>query len=75
MPFFGTRKMRATGCGFCYNAARILAATAPFTLGNLRTRLGGFAQAATVVSCVIVLGFLGTWLGPETKGRPLPEDL
>jgi MFS family permease len=71
---FPTR-LRATGCGFCYNAARILAATAPFVLGNLRTRLGGLAQAATVVSFVIVLGLVGTWIGPETKGRPLPEDL
>jgi predicted MFS family arabinose efflux permease len=71
---FPTR-LRATGCGFCYNAARVLAATAPFTLGGLRVSLGGFAQAATAVSFVIVLGFLGTWLGPETKGKPLPEDL
>lgn len=71
---FPTR-LRATGCGFCYNAARVLAATAPFVLGDLRTRLGGFAQAASVVSFVIVLGFVGAWLGPETKGKPLPEHL
>jgi hypothetical protein len=67
--------LRATGCGFCYNAARVLAATAPWALGGLRTALGGLAQAATVVSCVIVLGFIGTWIGPETKGRALPEDV
>jgi predicted MFS family arabinose efflux permease len=70
---FPTR-LRATGCGFCYNAARVLAATAPWALGRLHTALGGLAQAATAVSCVVVLGFVGTWIGPETKGKPLPEE-
>jgi MFS family permease len=69
---FPTR-LRSTGCGFCYNAARVLAAVAPFALGGLRSSLG-FAGAASVVSCVIVLGFVGIALGPETKGMPLPED-
>ncbi len=70
---FPTR-LRSTGCGFCYNAARILAATAPFALGGLRLSLGGYAQAASVVSCVLILGFAGIMIGPETRGRPLPED-
>ncbi|HVT87663.1 MAG TPA: MFS transporter [Tepidisphaeraceae bacterium] len=70
---FPTR-LRATGCGFCYNAARILAAAAPFALGSLRISMGGFAQAASVVSCVLILGFIGACLGPETRGHPLPED-
>lgn len=69
---FPTR-LRATGCGFCYNAARILAAFAPFALGKLATELGGFAPAATVVTSIYILGFIGAWLGPETKGKPLPE--
>jgi len=69
---FPTR-LRATGCGFCYNVARILAAAAPFTLGKLAEKLGGYAQAASIVTCIYLLGFLGAWLGPETKGRPLPE--
>jgi len=68
---FPTR-LRATGCGFCYNVARILAAAAPFALGSLK-RPGHFAEAATIVSCVCLLGFVGAWLGPETKGQPLPE--
>lgn len=69
---FPTR-LRATGCGFCYNAARILAAFAPLALGNLRAGLGGFAQAATVVVSIYLLGFLGTFIGPETRGKPLPD--
>ena len=71
---FPTR-LRATGCGFTYNVARYLAALAPFALGKLSGILGGFAQAATIVSFVFVLGFAGTLLGPETRGKPLPDDL
>jgi MFS family permease len=70
---FPTR-LRATGCGFCYNAARILAAAAPFLLGALASRLGGYAQAASVVTFIYVLGFIGAYIGPETKGKALPED-
>lgn len=69
---FPTR-LRATGCGFCYNSARILAAFAPFALGSLAAALGGFAPAATVVTCIYILGFIGAAIGPETKGKPLPE--
>lgn len=76
---FPTR-LRTTGCGFCYNAARILAAFAPYALGGLTVYFkghgfelgGGYVMAASVVSCVYLLGFLGTAMGPETKGKPLP---
>jgi MFS family permease len=71
---FPTR-LRATGCGFCYNSARILAAAAPAALGSLGAALGGYAPAATVVTAVYLLGFLGTLLGPETRGEPLPEEV
>jgi len=81
---FPTR-LRTTGCGFGYNAARILAAAAPFVLGSLAAKFalfgadghlirGGYAQAATCVSFVYLLGFIGVLIGPETKGKPLPED-
>jgi predicted MFS family arabinose efflux permease len=69
---FPTR-LRSTGCGFCYNAARVLAATAPFALGRLNAALGGFAPAATVVVSIYLLGFIGTAIAPETKNKPLPE--
>jgi MFS family permease len=65
-------KLRSTGCGFCYNAARVLAAGAPFALGFFKAR-GDFAIAATLVCCIYVFGFIGTWMGPETLGKPLPE--
>ncbi len=78
---FPTR-LRTTGCGFCYNAARVLAAFAPFTLGGLSAHFvkqggvaatgGGLALAGTLVIFIYILGFIGTAMGPETKGKPLP---
>jgi MFS family permease len=75
---FPTR-LRATGVGFCYNCARVLAAAAPFALGAL-TRMfedpidptRGFRMAATIVSSIYVTGFIGLAIAPETKGKPLP---
>jgi MFS family permease len=77
---FPTR-LRATGCGVCYNGGRFLAAIAPILLGGLARHFAaapgavakGYPMAATVVTCVYILGFLGTLMAPETKGKPLPE--
>lgn len=68
---FPTR-LRATGCGVCYNAGRLIAAVAPFTLGALSKEYG-LPLAGTIVSSIYILGFIGTAIGPETKGKPLPE--
>jgi len=76
---FPTR-LRATGVGFCYNSARLLAAAAPFLLGSLAARFtqpddpaAGLRVAASLVALVYFLGFAGVALGPETRGRPLPD--
>ncbi len=73
-------RLRATGVGFCYNTARILAAFAPFVLGALANRFAdpadaslGLRQAATLVAFVYFVGFAGLLFAPETKGKPLPE--
>lgn len=74
-------RLRATGCGICYNGGRFLAALAPIALGALGAHFGkqpgavagGMPMAATVVTSVYLLGFIGTALGPETKGKPLPD--
>ncbi len=74
-------RLRATGLGICYNGGRFLAALAPIALGALTARFaempgavaGGMPMAATVVTSIYLLGFLGAYLAPETKGKPLPE--
>jgi MFS family permease len=69
--------LRSTGTSFCYNFGRLVAATAPFTIGILTKRLGGdiegFRTAGLWVSLVLLLGLLALPFLPETKGRPLPE--
>ncbi len=73
-------RLRATGVGFCYNCARILAAGAPFILGGIASRFAsatdetaGLRTAASIVAFIYVTGFIGLYFAPETKGRPLPE--
>lgn len=73
-------RLRATGIGFCYNFARILAAFAPFALGKLATHFAepgdptaGLRKAASIVAFIYVVGFIGLIYAPETKGKPLPD--
>jgi MFS family permease len=73
-------RLRATGVGFCYNCARLLAAAAPFALGGLAKQFNspddpsyGLRIAAAIVSCIYFVGFVGLAMAPETKGKPLPE--
>ncbi len=73
-------RLRSTGIGFCYNGARLLAAAAPFALGQLAHRFAvagddsaGLRTAASIVAFVYVLGFIGLIFAPETRGKPLPE--
>jgi MFS family permease len=74
---FPTR-LRNTGCGVGYNAARVLAAPFALMLGNLSKWYGGggrgFAMAATTISFVYLVGFVALLFAPETKGKPLPVD-
>ena len=66
--------MRATGQGFAYNFGRILAA-----IGGLQTATlmgffnGSFPMAGSVLTVFYVVGLVVVWLGPETKGKLLPE--
>jgi MFS family permease len=73
-PYLYPTRLRTTGCGFCYNVARYIVAAGIIALGGFGVKMGGFAVSATIVSFVYIFGFIGTWLGPETKGRLLPED-
>jgi MFS family permease len=75
---FPTR-LRSTGTGLCYNAARYVTAFGPLLLGRLTA---AFAQtgmglplrgAAVAMSTIYLLGLVAVKFAPETHGKPLPE--
>lgn len=76
---FPTR-LRSTGVGVCYNAARLVAAVGIWGMGSVAARFAsttdpvyGYRMAASIMSCLYLFGFIGLWLAPETRGKPLPE--
>jgi hypothetical protein len=75
---FPTR-LRSTGTGLCYNAARYVTAFGPLLLGQL---VGLFARtgadlplrwAAVSLATIYLVGFVAVRFAPETHGKPLPE--
>ncbi|MCL2624531.1 MAG: MFS transporter [Planctomycetaceae bacterium] len=70
--------LRSTAVSFCYNIGRFIAATGPFGLGLLTAYVFHWAEeplryAGAAMSVTFILGIIFTWMGPETKGKPLPE--
>jgi MFS transporter, SHS family, sialic acid transporter len=74
LPELFPTRMRATGQGVCYNFGRIFAAAGVLYQGNLVTAYNGsYPRAGTMVVLIYFVGMLVIWLGPETKGKPLPD--
>jgi hypothetical protein len=74
LPELFPTRMRATGQGFCYNFGRILAAAGALQMGHLlQLYKGSYAQAGATITLIYVLGLVLIWLGPETRGKPLPD--
>lgn len=74
LPELFPTRVRATAQGTCYNSGRILAAVGTEFSGTLvRHFEGSYAKSAAVVTLVYLAGMVLIWLGPETKGKPLPE--
>lgn len=78
LPELFPTSLRSTGTSFCYNAGRVMAATAPFTLSRLTEHLGSnlkaFRSAGLWVSLVLLLGLVALPFLPETRDQPLPAD-
>lgn len=73
LPELFPTHVRATGQGVCYNSGRILAAVGAIQMGHLLAFYGGsYAQAGATITLVYALGLIVIWLGPETRGKPLP---
>ena len=74
LPELFPTAVRATGQGFAFNFGRIVAAVGGLQTANLMALFGdSFPKAATVMSAIYLFGMAIVWLGPETKGRALPE--
>ena len=73
LPELFPTRLRATGAGFCFNAGRVLASSAPFLTGWLVTTLGSFGRAASTVALIYLVGLVVLIFAPETRGKPLPE--
>jgi hypothetical protein len=74
LPELFPTRVRATGQGLCYNTGRILAAVGALTQGQLVSAYSGsYARAGAMVTLIYLVGLTLVWLGPETKGQPLPE--
>jgi MFS family permease len=74
LPELFPTAVRATGQGFSYNFGRIIAAIGTVQTANLMTAFdGSFAKAGSVIAMIYLVGVLIIWLGPETKGKPLPD--
>jgi MFS family permease len=74
LPELFPTRVRATGQGLCYNSGRVFAAIGAIQMGHLLAFYqGSYASAGAVITLVYALGLIVIWLGPETRGKPLPE--
>ena len=74
LPELFPTAVRATGQGFAFNFGRIIAAIGGLQTATLMSFFGGsFPKAGSVLAAIYLLGVVIIWLGPETKGRPLPD--
>jgi MFS family permease len=70
---FPTR-LRATGAGFCFNAARLIAGPVIWFRGWLRDGLElGLRTTVSLMALLFVFGLICLLFTPETKDQPLPE--
>jgi hypothetical protein len=85
LPELFPSKLRSTGTSFCYNLGRFAAAAGSFFSAKLTVDVyGGYQRVdpslplryAAMTMCVIfVLALITLPFAPETKGRPLPDDV
>jgi MFS family permease len=73
LPELYPTRVRATGQGFCWNAARSVTAIGPLIAGWLVAEFGSFPAAAGAVAFAYLIGAVMIWFGPETRGVPLAD--
>jgi MFS family permease len=73
LPELFPTRVRATGQGFCWNAARSVTAVGPLTVGFLVAAFNSYPAAALTTTVAYLIGLIAICFGPETRGRPLPD--
>ncbi len=74
LPELFPTRARATGQGLAFNFGRILAAIGAWKMPVLMGFFGGsYPKAGVAIVLVYLIGAAAIWLGPETRGRDLPE--
>ena len=78
--------IRATSQGFAFNFGRVLSAIGSLQTATLtaffsrnvpkeRIEIDAFSKAGATLAAIYLVGVFIIWLGPETKGKPLPESM
>jgi MFS family permease len=75
LPELFPTHVRATGAAFVFNGPRFVAWMGPLVAGRLIAAFGGFGQAALAIGSVYLLGLAAAPFLPETRGRPLPDEV
>ncbi len=74
LPELFPTSIRSTSQGFAYNFGRVLASIGTLQTAQVMAFFGGsFPKAGSVLCAIYVIGAAIIWLGPETKGKPLPD--
>ena len=83
LPELFPTSIRATSQGFAFNFGRVLSAVGSLQTAALTTwfargmeqdriELDAFPKAGAALAAIYLIGIAIIWLGPETKGKPLP---
>lgn len=75
LPELFPTRSRGTAIAFAFNAPRFIAFLGPLFAGTLIVQFGGYGKAAMIFACIYVLGFVAAPFLPETKAKPLPEEV
>ncbi len=84
LPELFPTSIRATSQGFAYNFGRVLSAIGTLQTATLiayfsqgiapdRIEVDAMPSAGATLAGIYLVGLFLIWLGPETKGKPLPE--
>jgi MFS family permease len=75
LPELFPTRMRATGAAFVFNTPRFIAWVGPIVAGALVANFGGYSNAAMIMATIYVLGLVSAPFLPETRGKPLPDEV